>query len=1085
MIIHKENIVWVLLILFLALQHAEAQTVEARKFTSLDGLSNNKVNAVFQDSRGFLWMGTNDGLNRYDGYEYVIYRHIPADSASIISNHIYCISEDTLTGNLWIGTNDGLSRFDPVTCRFKNYKIRQERPDRLSNRVYGILPASDGRVWLLMERELILFHPGRGEVKHFGFGTSGRLQPGIITRNVSLHRDRRGTVWIGMEDGLYRVDTAANVLHPTSVDTPVNNIVEMAPRVLWLGTDKGLCRYDPQTNSHVNHYREGPSSTPIFSMVNFSGNIWITGRGGVRVFDTQQQEYLSHRRVHYQGEPLEPGQPRCMIKDRKDMVWIGSYEGLFVFDLKPPLFRSMDARSGAGSLPDNLVSCILSDSRDRLWVGTWGGGIRVFQQGEYPLTLNVHPRLRDPGYPERYANVIYEDHQGRIWAAGRNAYIFDEAKDRMVDMMTYFRQPGGDRFYGRRIFDILQAGEGHMMFAHHEGIYHLYEQENRLEFDTVAVTGSGRVPLHMVTCLARDTGSVTWSGCFSGVYSYHLEEREYTHYPNDGSCGLHGRVYSMLVASDHTLWVGTGNGLYRLVKGEGRFVAYTVEDGLNNDFIYAIEEDNRGQIWVSTNMGISRMNPENGAFRNFSTDDGLLSMEFNLNASDFSSREVMYFGGIAGMNYFVPDSVRISDEQPAVAITGIKYFNRDKGDHQRYLNGQQITIGDDEAVHLRFSSLDFTNPRQNTYRYSLGKNGPGGAENNIGTENSVILSGLEHGEYTFRVWGTNSNGIWSNNPAELRINVVAPFYRQRFFLFVMLGLVLVLTGLFFEFRTRTLRRSNRILREKEVAAKEVLRQRNLLGRRNKNIEDSLKYAHRIQRAMFTTTREISSLFSENFVLQLPKDIVSGDFYWAKKIRNRIYLAAVDCTGHGVPGAFMSLIGTELFRQIVAGDEVQDPARVLNELNHNFNAIFGEIDDIALRDGMDLSLCVFNTETRSLDFAGAFNPVYIVRNNEIIEIKGDRIMVGPSAGFRQPDFTTHHIDLEQDDVIYLFSDGYADQFGGPEGKKFKYRRFRHLLLSLHHLPMQQQQKALYDSIREWRGETDQVDDILVIGVKPPW
>ena len=1085
MVSHKVNIVYVLLGVLLTLNHLEAQTVDARKFTSLDGLSNNKVNAVFQDSRGFLWLGTNDGLNRYDGYEFVIYRHIPADSTSIISNYIYCISEDTLTGNLWIGTNNGVSRFDPVTCQFKNYKINRERPDRSSNRVYGILPGPAGRVWLLMERELLLFHPGRGEVKSFGFGAPGREQPGIITRNVTLHRDRLGTVWAGMENGLFRVDTAAGVLHPTSVDNPVNTIVEMETQVLWLGTDEGLCRYDPVTDHHVNHHRKRSSHAPIFSMVNFRGNLWMIGREGVRVFDTRQQEYISHRRVHYQGESLQLGQPRCMIKDHNQVVWIGSYEGLFMLDLNPSFFRSMDARSEAESLPGNLVSCILSDSRDRLWVGTWGGGIRVFQQGEDPLTLNVHPGLRDPGYPERYANVIYEDPEGRIWAAGRNVYIFDEAKQRMVDMITYFREPGGDRFYGRRIYDILQAVEGHMMIAHHNGIFHLYEQENRLESDTAAITGSGRIPLHMVTCLARDTGAITWSGCFSGVYSYNLEEQDYTHYPNDGSCGLYGRVYSMLVASDHTLWVGTGNGLYRFVRGEGRFVAYTVEDGLNNDFIYTIEEDNRGYIWVSTNMGISRLNPAKGVFRNFSTDDGLLSMEFNLNASDFSGREVMYFGGIAGMNYFIPDSVRIKDKQPAVAITGIKYFNRDDGDHHRYLNDQQITIGDEEAVHLRFSLLDFTNPRQNTYRYSLGKNAGGGTENNIGKENSVILSGLEHGEYTFRVWGTNSNGIWSNNPAELRINVEAPFYRQRFFLFVVLGLVLVLTGLFFEFRTRTLRRSNRILREKEVAAKEVLRQRNLLGRRNKNIEDSLKYAQRIQRAMFTTTREVSSLFRENFVLQLPKDIVSGDFYWAKKIRNRIYLAAVDCTGHGVPGAFMSLIGTELFRQIVAGNEVQDPARVLNELNHNFNAIFGEIGDIALRDGMDLSLCVFNTETRSLDFAGAFNPVYIVRNSEIIEIKGDRIMVGPSAGFRQPDFTSHHIELEEDDMIYLFSDGYADQFGGPEGKKFKYRRFRHLLLSLHQMPMQQQQKALHDSIREWRGELDQVDDILVIGVKPPW
>jgi len=240
---------------------------------------------------------------------------------------------------------------------------------------------------------------------------------------------------------------------------------------------------------------------------------------------------------------------------------------------------------------------------------------------------------------------------------------------------------------------------------------------------------------------------------------------------------------------------------------------------------------------------------------------------------------------------------------------------------------------------------------------------------------------------------------------------------------------------------------------------------------------------RIQQAMFSTIKDVKRLFPESFVFQRPKDIVSGDFFWTRSIDNKIFLTAADCTGHGVPGAFMSLIGLELFRQIITGKGLYKPSDILDDLNRNFDIIFGNMEDISLKDGMDLSFCTFHIDTNIMEFAGAFNPVYLIRNNEIIEIKGDRITVGPDNGFERPSFTNQSIQLERNDVIYMFSDGYADQFGGPEGKKFKFRRFRHLLLSIHHLPMEKQQKILEDSILDWIGDYEQVDDIMILGVKP--
>jgi len=326
--------------------------------------------------------------------------------------------------------------------------------------------------------------------------------------------------------------------------------------------------------------------------------------------------------------------------------------------------------------------------------------------------------------------------------------------------------------------------------------------------------------------------------------------------------------------------------------------------------------------------------------------------------------------------------------------------------------------------------------------------------------------------------------IFTTSPAIVKAGIdEALSHRTNIYIISAFILLSFLNLYLFYFRTRSLRKSNKDLREKEVAAKLVLRQKNLLSSKNKSIVDSLKYAEKIQKAMFTRESDIAKMFHDSFILQKPKDIVSGDFYWGKKIKDTIFLAAVDCTGHGVPGAFMSLIGLELFRQIICGKKIYTPGEIIDEINNSFDVLFDTVEDVTVRDGMDLTICAMNTKTNKLEFAGAFNPLYIIRNREIIEIKGDKTLVGPYMGIERRPFTTHTFQLESRDRIYMFSDGYADQFGGPEGKKFKYRRFRHLLLSLCDQPLREQHDILESSMNEWKGDMEQVDDILVVGAMP--
>ena len=315
--------------------------------------------------------------------------------------------------------------------------------------------------------------------------------------------------------------------------------------------------------------------------------------------------------------------------------------------------------------------------------------------------------------------------------------------------------------------------------------------------------------------------------------------------------------------------------------------------------------------------------------------------------------------------------------------------------------------------------------------------------------------------------------------------IISGLFNQFTVLISGIGLLTILMHLVMvRKRSRRYHNDYHRLQEQEEQSREVLQHRNLLQDRTKSYEQSLTYAQRIQTAMFITPKQLRVMFPDSFIYQRPKDIVSGDFNWAKRINGKVFFSVADCTGHGVPGAFMSLLGLEFFRQVTAGREVLDPASILNEMNEQFDIVFGDTEEFALKDGIDLALCAYDHKNRILEYAGAFNPIYIVRDQEILEVKGDRIIVGPDYGVQRGTFENRSLEIREDDMLYMFTDGYADQFGGPEGKKFKYRRFRHLLMSIHHLPMEEQKKKLQEIMNEWMGgQHDQIDDQTVLGIRP--
>jgi serine phosphatase RsbU (regulator of sigma subunit) len=289
--------------------------------------------------------------------------------------------------------------------------------------------------------------------------------------------------------------------------------------------------------------------------------------------------------------------------------------------------------------------------------------------------------------------------------------------------------------------------------------------------------------------------------------------------------------------------------------------------------------------------------------------------------------------------------------------------------------------------------------------------------------------------------------------------------------------------LFILSQTRILVKTRRLLKEKEQAYALIELQKVELELRDKNITDSLIYAQRIQEALLPSESYFRNHFVDSFIFFKPKNIVSGDFYWIEEKDEKIFIVAADCTGHGVPGALMSMIGLEIIEKTINEEHIEIPSKILAVMNKGLEKTFSREKNIGtiIRDGMDIGLCVIDRTRKKVQYAGAFLPLYLIRNGSLIEILADKIIIGMNP--EGLPYTDHEIDLLEDDIFYIFSDGYVDQFGGTENKKFMYRRFRYLLLTIHKFPVNDQKAILEENMKTWMGSNEQVDDIMVIGFRP--
>jgi len=521
-----------------------------------------------------------------------------------------------------------------------------------------------------------------------------------------------------------------------------------------------------------------------------------------------------------------------------------------------------------------------------------------------------------------------------------------------------------------------------------------------------------------------------------------------------------------------TLWVGSSEKLIAF-RDDSIVASYTMDDGLLSDAINLLAAGDDGSVYVGTSSGLNRLYPKSGRIHSFTAKNGFPGIIASPNAVYKTPSGEFWFGTGNGATRLDPDRLTPDEHKPRPYILSLKV----KKKPYEMKEGLKLKYSE-RWIEFDYYCVSLENPDIVRYKVKLEGADP---DWRLTDQTSMDYSSRPPGKYRFMVLASNSQGLWNDEPVTFSFTIKPPFYRTVWFLLIFLTLIALWIISYIKMREQKLKKEKKILEEKvEERTAEVVQKSIEIEEKNKDITASIRYAERIQQAMLP--RE--NTFRETFVLFMPKDIVSGDFYWMYDNGDWQFIAAVDCTGHGVPGAFMSIIGHNALNKIVREYGLTRPAAIVDQLNIEVTKSLLQRHEKAVTDGMDIALIAFNRKNFTLEFSGAYSPLYVARKGELFTYKGDRFPIGMTSKEEKKSFTNQVVDIKPGDMIYMCSDGYADQFGSTDGKKYKSGNVKKLLSEIWDLPICTQKDRLEKEILDWKGERAQVDDILFIGTKIP-
>jgi signal transduction histidine kinase/DNA-binding response OmpR family regulator/streptogramin lyase len=776
------------------------------------GLSHGNVNCILQDCQGFMWFGTEEGLNKYDGYKFTTYRHDPDDSLSLKSNWITSLYEDR-SGVLWISTlGAGLFRFDRDKEKFFNYK-------------------PSGLTAITIE-QIVEFRYGENDV-----------------------------LWVGGYNGLFKIALATSMCthYPhTNQGTPYNWVITMlvdsSGKVLIGSRDGGLHIFNPETEQYI-HYRHDPlnpsslSSDKITSLyLDISGTLWIgTDDGGLNKFDRDKKQFIRYKHEPDNPKSLSSNQVWPIFEDRSGYLWVGTLVGgLNRFDRTTEQFTCYQQDPGQqNSLSDNSVISIYEDKSSVLWVGTYGGGLNKFDPNKSPFSKYT----KKPGNPnslcDNYITSVCEsNYRGKnvIWIGTKNG--LNKLDHRTGKFITYQHDPNNSKSIpSNLILSLFEDRSGILWIGTYDGLIKFDRDKEQFTQYLHDPDDPGSLNCREIRCVFEDKYNVLWIGSQtdglnklnretgqftrvgqgkntrqvyedksgvlwvatwpglrklnrkSGELTTYWRNREASNYPElNRNISIHESHYG----ADTALWIGTYSGLNKFDRKSEKFINYTVKDGLPNDVINGILEDSYGNLWLSTNNGLSKFNPRTETFRNYDVNDGLLSNQFTPGAYFINKDGEMFFGSAKGLIAFYPDRLTDNPHIPEVVITDFKIFNEPVAINNEegvensdvYSLPKQISLLEkielsyiENIFSFEFAALDYHSPQKNQYAYKMEGVDPDWVHTDA-SRRFATYTNLDPGDYVFRVKGSNNDGLWNEEGKSINIIIIPPWWKTDLAYFI-------------------------------------------------------------------------------------------------------------------------------------------------------------------------------------------------------------------------------------------------------------------------------------------------------------
>jgi ligand-binding sensor domain-containing protein/serine phosphatase RsbU (regulator of sigma subunit) len=1037
-------------------------------FTTKQGLAYNAVWCILEDRNGNLWFGTSDGVSKYDGRIFTTF----TTEDGLTNNNVLSIAEDK-SGNLWFGThNGGVSKFDGKS--FVKFDVQD---DLESNSVRSLIEDKKGNIWFGTNSQGVKMYDGTSlksftiedglssntirsivedEKGNIWFGTYGggvSVFDGIsfktygkkdgLANNIILSSsiDKKGNIWLGTYGGgVCKYDGNSFKSYSTEhglVNNTVRSITEDKSGNLWFGTQAGISKYHGSSFVRFTDEQGVANNSVISLSEDKKGNIWFGTAGkGISKYDGSSIKTFTSK------EGLAGQVILSIITDKNSNVWFGTY-GRGVSKYDGNFFYTYTTLQG---LANNSIISMSEEKSGNIWFGTSGGGVSMYDGNSFTTYTT------EQGLADNTVRCIFIDRVGNVWLGTSDGVSKFDGKS----FSTYTVEDG---LANNTVLSISEDKSGNIWFGTNGGGLNLLREQNKIGLNEgdkkssfLNISDNNGLPDNVIVALKFDDKGRLMIGSNFGIYVLSKAELE--------------RVTSANSLSN----IGTLKGVIY-----NQFTGYPVRN-INSG---AILIDQKGKLWMGNGSkgavlvdvdAVNKNKDKPNVIINRVNLNGEAVCYYNLLSCDstvLAQQEIITYG----KTLYQEERDVLIQRFKGVKFEGITAYNA--------LPIELSLPYKHNALTFEFNTIETGRNFMVNYQYMLkGMDDDWGLLTN---KKTATYNNLNEGEYTFLLKAQSPWGVWSDS-VEFHFVVLPPLYRTwwAYSLYVLFGLVLIWQLI--QIQTKRLKQRQIELEEEvEFATKEIRQQKEQVEEAHKEIKDSINYAERIQRSFLATSEILDENLNDYFVFFQPRDVVSGDFYWASKLSNNSFaFVNADSTGHGVPGAIMSILNISSIEKAIETET--EPHNVLNSTRKLIiERLKKDGSKDGGKDGMDCSFLILNEDKSTLTFASAFNPVWIIREGELLEYKGDRMSVG--KGFKDKvSFTLRTVDLMDNDMIYTLTDGFSDQFGGEKGKKFMTKKLKALIVSISHLPMAEQKNKLKEVFTDWKGNEGQVDDVCIAGFR---